>query len=306
MTGTKEQKLNLDMSLSKIHNAESLDKQFNDLFRVGLYGKKELIRNPHNIKWILENFCKDKELVNLYEGHIDSCIINKQAFSTNNKLINELIDEEEVIIGRMQDLVKKGLDISNKCNFVTKRNNFAIIKMAVELGLDVNHQTKEGNTLLRLSLMRCSESIQNWIFKHPKTDISIKDMNGISCGVLALFHNNFNMSQEIFEKNPEQFVEIYYKENTPNFKDKNILHLIGEKKRLSKKNKIIYENFLQQIVDYIVKTKPELLNQLDSNKKTPWDNNFLDMIMKSALNTKLEQSLDLKENNNNNNKKLKI
>lgn len=292
MTEIKEQKLNLNMPLSKIHNAESLDKQFNDLFRVGLYGKKEPIRNPHNIKWIMDNFCEDKILAQNYEEYIGKCILEKCAFSTDNKVINLLIDKEEVIIGRMQDLVKKGLDISNKCNFVTKRNNLEIIKSAVELGLDVNHKTKEGNTLLRLALMRCSESIQNWIFKHPKIDISIKDMNGVSCGVLALLHNNFNMAQEIFEKNPEQFVEIYYKENTPNFKDKNILHLVGEKKGLSKKNKIIYEEFLQQIVDYIVKKKPELLNQLDSNKNTPWDNNFLDMIMKSALNTKLEESLE--------------
>lgn len=268
----------------------SLDKQFSDLFRKGLLGKKQIMQNPFNVQFLLNKYFEDEVYTDI-KKKIKKCIDENIAFKTDDHEINSILRNEVLIMERLKDLRVRGLDFKEKTTMVAKHGNINIFKLVIDLGADINYRNKEGNTALSIAFKHGSKALVNWIWSQPKLDRSEVDNEGVSYGVLAYTHQKYEIAKDIFNESPEQFANISNKK-------KSLLHVIKSVRNECAKKKIRVPDLAltleEKIVNYLYENYFELFNLQDERSMTAIDNNNFDMkiYMTKKLNDKMLDELE--------------
>lgn len=273
----------------KLKELNSLDRQFNDLFRRGDYGKKEPMQNPLNVQAVLNKHFNHNIPVYI-NNSLNNAIKYNLVFKIDEESINIVLTNEAYIINRLREIKSLGLDFKSKASLVSKSGNFNILKEVLLLGADINYKNKEGNTALSLSIKRNSKEIVKWLWNYPELDKNALDNDGVSYSVLAYTHEHYEIVKEILDTNPKNLANISNGNQT-------LLHVIKKVTNKNKKQTKSYFFALQiekEVMDYLYKNHFDLFYLKDFRGKIPLDNDKFDMklYITKKLNDKMMNELE--------------
>lgn len=281
--------------LESLKNPESLDRQFNDLFRTGEYGKKSIMKNPYNILWILENCTEFKDLNwQSYLPEIKKSMNEKLAFSfpEHEILLNKLLINDDVIIQRMEPLIKSGIDINERGSMIIKKNSLPILKYSISQGLGINTVSKEGSSLLRLALVSNAKKIQDWLWSQEKLDKDFIDEEKCNYAILGLKYKNFKIINHYLENKIEDFFIVFDIKGNPMESHITIFHDIKEDPNISSKNLTLYNEVVKKLLTYTIENKPEYLYIKNNKGISSMENSYISKLVKKIMQDNLEKTLD--------------